>query len=348
MSAAFMNRSLWTFIARRALTALVQLFGVAVAVFFLIRLMPADPVARLVGLNATPEAYAQSEKALGLDQPLLTQFTNFLGLGETPGLLQGDLGTSWVTSEKIMHEIARFLPVTLELVTVALLLSVIIAIPLGLASAKNPKSVAARGSFVWGLFAGAQPDYWWGLLFVFVFFFILAWAPAPIGRLDPLMEPPPTITGAVLIDSLLSARFDAFASALGHLALPIVTMVFTLSGAIVKMVRQNTVRALESDYVLYARASGLPEKTVAGYALRAALIPSITLIGIFYGVLLSAAVTVEAVFSLGGIGEYAIRAVLSFDYPAIQGTVLAVAAVSLLIYLLLDLIHAILDPRAQH
>ena len=137
----------------------------------------------------------------------------------------------------------------------------------------------------------------------------------------------------------------AWFSAVYYLALPVLTLAFVISGALIKMVRTNTMRAMQSDYILYAKASGLPPGLVARYAVRAALTPAITLIGIFYGVLLSAAVTVEVVFSLDGIGQYAIRSVLAFDYPAIQGVVLVVAMVSLLIYLLLDIVHALPRPE---
>lgn len=339
------------FILRRVLIAAVQLAGITAAVFFLIRALPADPVARLVGLNASPEAYQQSAVALGLDRSILQQFLNFLGLFSDrgqPGLLQGNLGTSWVSSLPVLHEIAECLPVTLEIVTYALLISFMIALPLGLASARNPGGVADRVALTWGLFAGAQPDYWWGLLFVFVFFFVMDILPAPMGRISPLMTEPGVITGFITIDSLLRGQFDVFASAVAHLTLPVLTKVFVVSGAILKMVRVNTLRALQSDYVLHARASGLPEAQVARYALRAALTPALTLVGIFYGVLLSAAVTVEVVFSLNGIGQFSVRSILNVDYPAIQGTVLVVAMVSLLIYLLLDIVHAYLDPRIRY
>ena len=335
------------FVLGRLAIALLQLLGLALVVFFLIRTLPADPVARLVGLNASPEAYAQSERALGLDRTVQEQFVAFLGLGEEPGLLQGELGRSWVTGEPVVDELSRSLPITIELVSLALLLSLAIAIPVGLVSAARPKGWVDKGAFTWGLFAGAQPDYWWGLLFILIFAFTLGIAPAPLGRVDPLILPPDPITGLILVDSVLQGRPDIFFSALHYLALPVLTMVFTVSGAIVKMIRQNTARALSSDYVLYARACGLSERRIASYALRAALTPTITLVGIFFGVLLSAAVTVERVFSLNGIGQYSVRAVLDFDYPAIQGAVLAVAVVALLVYLLMDILHAALDPRAR-
>ena len=335
------------FIARRLVIFVLQLVGITASVFVLIRLLPADPVAQLVGMNASRDAYEQSKHALGLDRPMWQQFLGFVGLdGKHDGLLQGNLGTSWVSSQPVGREILDTLPVTLEIVTIALLIAFAVALPLGLASARKPGGIADRASLIWGLFAGAQPDYWWGLLFVFVFFYLLNWAPPPMGRFDPLMTAPHEITGFITIDSLLAGDLGAFWIAVQYLSLPILTLAFVVSGAIIKMVRTNTLRALQSDYILYARASGLPERMVARYALRAALTPAVTLVGIFYGVLLSSAVTVEIVFSLNGIGQYAVRSVLAFDYPAIQGTVLVVAMVSLLIYLMLDIVHAYLDPAS--
>jgi len=337
------------FISKRLLIALLQLVGLALTVFFLIRALNADPVARLVGLNASPEAYTQSAQALGVDRPLLEQLSVFLGLVEgKPGLLQGSFGVSWVTNDSVMKEISNTLPVTLEIVTYSLLVAFLLALPLGLASARKPGGVADKISKFWGLFAGAQPDYWWGLLFVFIFYFLLSVAPPPMGRIDALMTEPHAITGFITIDAILYGRFDVLLSALHHLMLPVITLVFVVSGAILKMVRTNTLRALQSDYVLYARASGLPERQVARYALRAALTPAVTLVGIFYSVLLSAAVTIEVVFTMSGIGQYAVRSIIAIDYPAIQGIVLAVALVSLMIYLLLDIIHAYLDPRIRY
>ncbi len=341
---------MYRYVLQRLLIAVLQLLALAVLVFFIIRLMPADPVARLVGLNASPEAYAQSQQMLGLDRPLALQFTDFMGItrGQAEGgLLQGNLGDSWESNEPVGAELARSLPVTLEIVSLALLVSLLIAIPVGMYAAAKPGGVVDRSAYVWGMFAGSQPDYWWGLLFILVFAFTLGLAPAPLGRYDPLLLPPDPVTGLIIIDSVLRGRWDVLISAFGYLALPVLTMVFTVSGAIIKMVRQNTVRALASDYVLFARACGLPESTVARYALRTALTPTLTLVAVFFSVLLSAAVTVERVFSLNGVGQYSVRAILNFDYPAIQGAVLAVAFVSLLVYLLVDIAHAVLDPRSR-
>ncbi len=334
--------------ARRLAAGAIQLLLLVIAVFFLIRLLPADPVSRFVGLNASPEAYASAKAHLGLDRPTLVQLASYLGVWPRlwgPGLLQGDLGTSWVTDTPVATEIGTYLPITLELVTLSFLTAFVVALPLGILGALRPGGTADRITFTYGLFAGSQPEFWWGLLFVYVFFYVLGWAPAPLGLLSPLTDPPPYHTGFVTIDSLLAGRPDVFAEALAHLALPVLTLAFVLSGPVVKMVRQNMARALESEFVLYGRGAGLRGRTIAGYALRVAFAPSMTLIGILYSYMLGGAVLVEGVFSLGGLGQYAVRSILAFDYPAIQGVVLVITALSLGIYLLLDLLHALIDPR---
>lgn len=333
------------YIFRRFLIGLVQLSGLTIAVFFLIRLLPADPVSRLVGMNASPEAYAQAERQLGLDRPVMTQLTGYLGFGEAPGLLQGSLGESWVTGTPVTAEIGQYLPVTLELITLGFLAAFVIAVPVGMLSALRPGGKADKGVFLYSLFAGSQPEFWWRLLFVYVFYYQLGWAPPPLGRLSPISTPPDMVTGFILIDSILGGSPAKFLEAAHHLMLPVAVLAFILSGPIIKMVRQNMARALQSDFVLYANAAGLPRALVARYALRAAMAPSLTLIGILYGFMLSGAVLVETVFSLGGIGQYAVRSVLAFDYPAIQGVVLVITAISLVVYLALDLMHAAIDPR---
>jgi len=292
------------YIIRRVAVGLVQLFCLVVAVFFLIRLLPADPVSRFVGLNSSAEAYAQAERNLGLDRPVMVQLGHYLGVlpSEGEGLLQGNLGTSWVTGTAVASEISQTLPITLELLTLSFFCALLISVPVGMIAALRPGGGADKGVFVYSLFAGSQPEFWWGLLFVYLFFFTLGVAPAPLGVLSPLTNAPPDTTGFVTIDSILAGRPDVFLEALHHFMLPVATMVFILSGPIIKMVRQNMVRALGSDFVLYARCAGLPGRRVALYALRAALAPSMTLIGILYGFMLGGAVLIESVFSLGGLG----------------------------------------------
>lgn len=336
------------FILKRLVIGALQMLGLTLAVFFLVRLLPADPVSRLVGLNASPEAYAQAQRSLGLDKPVLTQLLDYLGLGAGPGLLQGNLGTSWLTNATVVAEIGASLPTTLELLTYSFAVTLLIAIPVGVASAANPGKLVDKVVFVYGLFGGSQPEFWWGLLFVLIFFAQLNVAPAPLGMIDPLLMPPPRLTGFYTLDAILAGDITALLDIFHHLMLPILTMVFVLSGPVIKMARQSMIRAQASDYILYANAAGLRQSQVTRYSMRAAIAPTITLVGILYGVMLGGAVLVESVYSLGGIGQYAVRSVLAFDYPSIQGIVLVITAISLLIYLALDILYAIIDPRVVY
>jgi ABC-type dipeptide/oligopeptide/nickel transport system permease component len=192
-----------------------------------------------------------------------------------------------------------------------------------------------------------MPEFWWGLVVIYFFFFRWGIAPAPIGNLDPTTVPPERVTGALTIDSALALDGYALADAAAHLALPVATFAVLLSGPIMKMVRQNTLETLRSDFIMYAQASGLPKRKLVTYAMRNALAPSLTLVGILLAYSLGGAVLIEQVFSLGGLGQYAVRSILTLDFPAIQGVVLVITGISLLIYLALDIGHAFLDPRIR-
>jgi ABC-type dipeptide/oligopeptide/nickel transport system permease component len=338
----------WKYILRRLLIAIVQLAVISVAVFFLMRALPSDPVGHLVGFNASPEAIAHVRRLLHLDQTLLTQLLIYLGVDSAswgPGLIQGNLGASWNSGSPVAEEIRTYLPITLELITYSFLVAVLVAVPVGLVAAVKPRGGLSKGVFVYSLFAGAQPEFWWGLAFIYLFFVQLHLAPAPLGMLSPLYPAPPTITGAITIDSLLSGNFATFVEAVHHLMLPVLTLSFVLSGPIIKMVRQNVEKALQSDYIMYARSCGLSSYRIAAYTLKNSLAPCLTLIGILYGYMLGGAVLVEQVFSLGGLGQYAVRSILSFDYPAVQGIVLVTTTGSLLILLAIDVTHTLIDPR---
>jgi len=337
----------WRYILRRLAIAVVQLAVISVAVFFLMRALPSDPVGHLVGFNASPEAIAHVRHLLHLDESDLTQLAIYLGFDTRygPGLLQGNLGASWNSGAPVAEEIRIYLPITLELISYSFLIAVLVAVPVGLIGALRPYGPVSRGVFVYSLFAGAQPEFWWGLTFIFFFYVKWGLVPAPLGILSPLSPAPPRITGMVTIDSLLTGNFASFAEAAHHLLLPVLTLAFVLSGPIIKMVRQNVEKALQSDYIMYARSCGLPQRRIAAYTFKNSLAPSLTLIGILYAYMLGGAVLVEQVFSLGGLGQYAVRSILSFDYPAIQGIVLITTTGSLLILLAIDVVHSVIDPR---
>jgi ABC-type dipeptide/oligopeptide/nickel transport system permease component len=337
------NAALLRYLVRRLLIAIPQVLIITSAVFVLIRMLPADPATRVVGIVTTPDAYRQARHSLGIDKSLPEQYWIFL-----QGLLHGDLGRSWVSGDPVLTEIRLHFPITLQLIVLGFLFALAISVPMGMLSAINPKGKLSRGVFAYGLFAGAQPDFWWGLMFVFLFVFTIPLFPAPIGLLSRDVAVPPSITGFNLVDSLLGGRFDAFVSIVSHYLLPSLTMAFVLTGPIVKMIRQNMIRILDSDFIIYARAAGLSRRKVASYTLHNALTPVVTLVGILFGFVLGGAVLIETVFSLNGLGQYAVQRTLALDYPAIQGVVMVMTAFALVVYLLMDILYALIDPRIRY
>ena len=332
------------FILKRAAFILPQLFLVAVVVFLLLRVLPIDPVSKMVGLVGTPEAREIARKDLGLDVGVSTQLGRFL-----EGLVTGQFGTSWSTKDPVRDEIVQRFPVTIQLIVLAFFLAVSLAIPIGRIAAARPGGRTDNTVLGYSLFAGAQPDFWWGLLFVFIFFFKLGWFPAPIGLYSAGLsfELPDATTKFILLDSLIHGKFNVFVDVLKHISLPVLTLAFVLTGPLIKMTRQGVVNVVNSDYILYAKAAGLPRKTITRYLLRNSLAPVITLGGILFGFMLGGAVLIENVFTLDGLGLYALRRMLEVDFPAVQGAVVIMTAFALLIYLVMDIIYAAMDPRIR-
>lgn len=331
------------FVARRLAFILPQLFFVAVGVFLLLRALPIDPVSKVVGFAPSEEAKVLARRNLGLDSSLGAQLQSFLG-----NLVQGDFGHSWTTKVPVREEIVQKFPVTIQLILLAFVVALAIAIPVGRAAASRPGGRTDKVTMGYSLFAGAQPDFWWGLMFVFVLYFEARFFPAPLGLLSPEVLPPETVTKFILIDSLIDGRLDAFVDALKHYALPVITLAFVLTGPLIKMTRNSVLSVVNSDYILYAKAAGLPHRTVQRRMLRNSLAPVVTLTGILFGFMLGGAVLIETVFTLDGLGVYALRRMLDIDFPAVQGAVVIMTAFSLLIYLLMDVIYAALDPRIRY
>lgn len=330
------------FVLKRLAFIIPQLFLVAVIVFLLLRALPIDPISKVVGLVSTDEARELAAQDLGLDVSVGTQLARYL-----EGLVQGDLGQSWSTKDEVRDEIAKRFPVTIQLITLAFFLALVIAIPVGRMAAARPGGRTDNTVLGYSLFAGAQPDFWWGLLFIFIFFFKLGWFPAPIGLYSAGLELPPATTNFLLIDAAIHGYWDVFVDVLKHLALPVITLGFVLTGPLIKMTRQGVVNVVNSDYILYAKAAGLPSKTITRHLLRNSLAPVITLAGILFGFMLGGAVLIETVFTLDGLGRYALTRMLDVDFPAVQGAVVVMTAFSLLIYLLMDIIYAAMDPRIR-
>lgn len=332
------------FILKRLAFIIPQLLIVVIGTFFLLRWLPVDPTSRVVGFVATDEARAQARATLGIDVSQGEQLWRYLkGL-----ILHFDFGVSWNTQDNVWNEIAQRFPVTIQLTVLAFIVSLLIAIPVGRAAAAKPGKLPDKLTLGYSLFAGAQPDFWWGLMFVYVFFFLLGWFPAPLGQLSPEISPPDVHTRFTLIDALIAGHWEAFADNLHHYGLPVITLAFVLTGPIIKMTRQSVLAVVNSDYILYARAAGYPAKTIRWYMLRNSLSPVITLSGILFGFMLGGAVLIETVFSLDGLGVYSLQRTLATDFPAIQGAVIVMTAFSLLIYLLMDIVYAVLDPRVRY
>lgn len=332
------------FILKRLAFIIPQLLIVVIGTFFLLRWLPVDPTSRVVGFVATDEARAQARATLGIDVSQGEQLGRFL----KALILHFDFGISWNTQDEVWNEIIQRFPVTIQLTVLAFFLSLVIAIPIGRAAASKPGRLPDKLTLGYSLFAGAQPDFWWGLMFVFIFFFQLKWFPAPLGQLSPEVSPPEVVTHFTLLDALIAGNWKAFWDNLWHYCLPVFTLTFVLTGPIIKMTRQSVLAVVNSDYILYAKAAGYEAKTIRWYMLRNSLSPVITLSGILFGFMLGGAVLIETVFSLDGLGVYALARTLATDFPAIQGAVVVMTAFSLFIYLLMDIVYAVLDPRVRY
>jgi peptide/nickel transport system permease protein len=336
-----MDRSLVVF--KRLMQALPTVFGIVVITFLLTRALPGDPAAFFAGPAATPESIAQIRVQLGLDQPLPVQFGRYL-----EELARGELGQSMTTGQPVAQELVRRLPASLELTLFALILSLSVAIPLGILAATHQDSwIDQLCRFV--VTAGVSlPTFFTGLLLVYVFYFLLGWAPPPLGRLDILSLSPTHITGFYLIDTLIDGDGEAFWSALKQLALPAITLALFTLAPLARMTRAAMLQSLSSDYVRTARACGLSHsKVLRTYALRNALLPVITTLGMVFSFSLGANVLVEKVFSWPGIGSFAIEALIASDYAAVQGFVLAMALLFVALNLFVDLLYTFVDPRVK-
>jgi len=319
-----------------------QVLGVIFVTFMLVRLLPGDPALLMLGNMATEESIQNLRDQLGLNDSLLEQFVSYLG-----GVVRGDLGISLFTSNPVAVDLMERAPATLEMIFYAMLLTVLIGVTVAVLAVVRPGGVADYISRFYGMAAGAIPDFWVGLLLIFFLFSVLGIAPAPFGRIDPMVTPPPTITGFYTFDALMTGNFDAFRSAVERLILPVLTLTIVNAGALMKMSKTAFADIWRADFIRHQRASGLPQGRIIRNALRNSLPPVITLVGFLMGFLLGAAVLVETIFSWGGLGQYAVQAVTYSDYPALQGFVLVAAVFILVVYLVVDILYELTDPRIQ-
>ena len=330
-------------IAKRLLSALPNLVGVVVITFLLTRAIPGDPAAYFAGAAATQDAVEQVRKQLGLDRPLIEQFFRYVA-----NLAHGDLGLSLTTGQPVLNELLARLPASLEMVLLALLLACAIAIPLGVAAATKLGSWVDQLARLITTAGVSLPTFFTGLLLSYVFYFLLGWAPSPLGRLDPMFSPPAAVTGLYLMDAALMGDASLWWASLKQLVLPVATMTIFVLAPIARMTRASMLSVLSSDFVRTARASGLSTTTVlVRYALRNALLPVVTTLGMVFGFMIGSSVVIEKVFGWPGVGSYAIDALTASDYAPVQGFVLAMGILFVLLNLLIDVLYVVIDPRVK-
>jgi len=330
-------------LAKRLVTVIPTLVGVIVVTFLLTRVLPGDPAVYFAGPAATPQSIADIRKTLGLDQSLPKQFLRYVD-----DLAHGNLGNSLATGRPVVSEIVSRLPASAELTLFGLIISMVIAIPLGILAAVKQGSWIDHNCRVVATAGVSLPVFFTGLLLVYLFYFRLGWAPAPLGRLDVFYDPPPQITGFYLIDSLIAGEPDIFIASLKQLILPGLTLAIFSVAPIARMTRASMLAVLSSDFVRTARASGLSSYTVVmTYAFRNAMLPVITTLGMVFSFLLGANVLVEKVFAWPGIGSFAVEALIASDFAPVQGFVLTMAVMYVALNLLIDVLYGVVDPRVR-
>ena len=331
------------FILRRVGMLIPTFIGVTLVAFFFIRLLPGDPILLLAGERGVSEArHAELQALFGFDKPVIMQYFDYL-----TGLFHGDFGMSMVTRRPVWDEFFALFPATLELSFVAIIIAVVLGIPAGVIAAVKRGSVFDHTMMTTALIGYSMPIFWWALLAIIVFSGWLQWTPVS-GRISVMyfFEP---VTGFMLIDSLLSGEKGAFGSAFSHLVLPSIVLATIPMAVIARQTRSAMLEVLGEDYVRTARAKGLTKYRVIGlHALRNALIPVITTIGLQVGVLLAGAILTETIFSWPGIGKWMVDSISRRDYQVVQGGLLMVAMLVMAVNLIVDLLYGLINPRIRH
>ena len=331
------------FLLTRLSLIIPTFIGMTLVAFFLIRLVPGDPIETMAGERGIdPVRHAMLLKEYGLDRPVLVQYGIYIGR-----VLQGDLGKSIVTQAPVVKEFIALFPATIELAVCAIVFALLIGIPAGILAAVKRNSWLDHGVMGFSLTGYSMPIFWWGLLLILLFSVSLDLTPVS-GRLDVKYFIEPT-TGFLLVDSLLSTDKGAFRSTLSHLILPTIVLGTNPLAVIARMTRSAMLEVLGEDYIRTARAKGLSAlRVVSLHALRNALIPIVTVIGLQVGVLFTGAILTETIFSWPGVGKWLIEAISRRDYPVLQGGMLLLGAVVMVVNLLVDLTYGFINPRIRH
>jgi peptide/nickel transport system permease protein len=331
------------FIVRRLLLLIPILLGLTLLIFVFIHLLPGDPATTILGERATPENYARVRATLGLDRPLHEQYLSYMG-----GLLQGDLGRSFITNRDVVGDFLLRFPATIELSLAAMIFAVTLGIPLGMLTAKRRGTWIDQSGTVVALLGISIPIFFLGLILKYLFAIEFPILPAE-GRINLAAARFPSVTGFMTIDSLLALNFDGFIDAVRHLVLPAIALGTIPLAVIMRITRASVVDVLSEDYVRTARAKGLRERLIDNrHVLRNALLPVMTVIGLQTGLLLGGAILTETIFAWPGVGRWMYDAVTTRDYAVIQSGVLLLALIFVLVNLLVDVSYALLNPRIRY
>lgn len=334
---------MWAYIVRRILLSCLAIFGVLIITFVLSHVIPGDPVAAILGPQARQDAIDRERHRLGFDRPIYEQFAIYL-----QRLARGDLGTSLATHRPVLVDLREFLPATIELATVSIVIGVATGLAVGILSAVARGSILDHVTRFLSLIGLSMPAFWQGLIMLLVFYFWLGVVPGP-GQLDIYLTRPPRVTGLLMVDALLARDFAVLANLLWHLVLPALVLGSKSLAGIARITRASMLEVLGQDYVKVARAKGLRERTVIlRHALKNALLPIVTVIGIYYGGLLEGSVLTETVFAWPGLGRYATSAILSQDFAAVMGATLVIGLVFSVANLIVDLAYGLLNPRIRY
>jgi peptide/nickel transport system permease protein len=330
------------YVLRRLFLMVFVLLGISFMTFVILYLTPGDPTIRVLGEHATQAQVNALRHEWGLDRPVYEQYFMFL-----QRLSRGDLGLSLHTLRPVSTDIAQYLPATIELSTAAIIVAVAIGIPIGVVSAVKRNKLADHVSRLFALLGVSMPIFWIGLLMILVFYYFLGWT-SP-GRIDPTTVAPMRITGLFTVDSLLTGNFPALFSSLHHLILPAFVLGFFNMAVIARMTRSSMLEVLNQDFIRAAKAKGCSNyQVIYKHALRNALIPTVTVIGLTYGNLLAGAVITETIFYWPGLGTYVVDSAASLDFNAVVGVTLVIVVTYTIVNLIVDLLYAFLDPRIRY
>lgn len=331
------------FLIRRLLGVVIVLIGISLLTFLLSHVMPADPARAALGAKGGEQQYLEMRERMGLDRPLPEQYLRYV-----QGLLQGDLGYSYTSRRPVATDLAAYFPASMELMLSALFLAVVVGVPLGVMSAARVRGPLDKTSGVLAIFSTAMPLFLTGLLLQVIFYKQLGWLPAA-GRIALILGEPKHITGMFTVDSLLQGDWPRFLSSIKHLILPAITLSLPAMAILIRIVRASMLEALGQEYVRTARSKGLSEnRVVYGHALRNALLPTVTSLGMLVGALLSGGFLVEIVYTFPGLGMYVLNAIMRAEFAALISTTLIVATVYMVANLLVDIAYVFIDPRIRY